>query len=100
MIDQRIASMARAINRQTADLARDTARQIKNVWICEDGKVSVIEDPMMLRNKVNDDQKVLSDMLRQLDELLKERDGIKVSSAVQDTASGRNGSNSDASETE
>lgn len=93
-----ISALANAINRQTADLARDTARQIKNVWICEDGTIKTIEDPVYLRAKVMDDEKVLSDMLRTLDKELK--NGSEVSSAVSDKTSGRNGSHGDASQTE
>lgn len=90
--------LANAINQQTADLARDTARQIKNVWICEDGTIKTIEDPIMLRARVMDDEKKLSDLLRMLDKEMES--GSKVSSAVSDTAEGRNGSYGDASQTE
>lgn len=90
----RIAALARRINDLTADLARDTARQIKNVWICEDGKVTVIEDPAMLRAKISDDQKKLSDMLRLFDEAIEERN--EVSNAVQDTAERRDSMQGDA----
>ena len=75
MIDERIAALARAINRQTADLARDKARQIQNIWICEDGEIKEIENPAYLSNKVEDDEKKLSDLLRTLDKLIGERDG-------------------------
>lgn len=93
-----LSVLANAINRQTADLARDTARQIKNVWICEDGTVKTIEDPIMLRARVMDDEKKLSDLLRMLDKEMES--GSKVSSAVSCAAEGRNGSHGDASETE
>lgn len=66
-IEEQIAALARAINRQTADLARDKATQIQNVWICEDGTVKTIEDPIYLRARVMDDKKILSDLLRMLD---------------------------------
>ena len=75
MIEERIAALARAINRQTADLARDKARQIQNIWICEDGEIKEIEDPAYLSNKVEDDERVLSDLLRTLDKLIGEQDG-------------------------
>ncbi len=76
-IDERIAALARRINRQTADLAHDKARQIQNIWICEDGEIKEIEDPVYLSNKVEDDVKVLSDLLRTLDNLTGERDELK-----------------------
>lgn len=93
-----LSVLANAINHQTAELARDTARQIKNVWICEDGTIKTIEDPIMLRARVMDDEKKLSDLLRMLDKEMES--GSKVSSAVSHTAAGRNGSHGDASETE
>lgn len=62
-----LSVLANAINRQTADLARDVARQIKNVWICEDGTIKTFQDPIYLRAKVMDDEKKLSDLLRMLD---------------------------------
>ena len=43
-INEQIAMLARAINSKTADLAHDKARQIMNVWICEDGEIKEIED--------------------------------------------------------
>lgn len=95
-IDERIAALARAINRQTADLARDKARQIQNIWICEDGEIKEIENPAYLSNKVEDDEKVLSDLLRTLDKLIGERDGNQVSKAIYDTAEKRSDSDSDA----
>ena len=73
-INEQIAMLARAINRQTADLARDKARQIQNIWICEDGEIKEIENPAYLSNKVEDDERVLSDILRTLDKLIGERD--------------------------
>ena len=88
-----IAELARAINHQTEILARDTARQIRNVWICEDGSIKTIEDPIMLRARVMDDEKKLSDLLRQLD-------GNKISDSVPCETEGRNRSDGDATETE
>ena len=77
MINERIAALARRINRQTAYLAHDKARQIQNIWICEDGEIKEIEDPVYLSNKVEDDVKVLSDLLRTLDKLTGERDELE-----------------------
>jgi len=96
MIDERIAALARAINRQTADLARDKARQIQNIWICEDGEIKEIENPAYLSNKVEDDERVLSDLLRTLDKLTGERDGNQISETLHDTAEKRSESDSDA----
>lgn len=75
-IEERIANIARAINRQVDTLARARARQTKNVWIDEDGKIVEIENHMELQNRVDDAMKILNDMLRNLDQLLKERDGV------------------------
>lgn len=100
-IEERIAGMAGKINIQTAILARDAARQIKNVWIREDGKPVTVEDPLYLDNKVKDDKKVLCDMLRTLDTLVEERDaGSQVSDTVLCAAERRDGVYGDASETE
>ena len=41
--NEQIAMLARAINSKTADLAHDKARQIQNIWICEDGEIKEIE---------------------------------------------------------
>lgn len=100
MIDERIAALARAINSRTANLAHDKARQIMNIWICEDGEIKEIENPAYLSNKVEDDERVLSDLLRTLDKLIGERDGTQVSKAIYDTAEKRRDSDSRATETE
>ena len=73
-IEERIANTARAINRQIDTLARAISRQTKNVWIDEDGKIVEIENHMELQNRVDDAKRILNDMLRNLDQLLKERD--------------------------
>lgn len=75
-IEERIANTARAINRQIDTLARAISRQTKNVWIDEDGKIVEIENHMELQNRVDDAKRILNDMLRNLDQLLKERDGV------------------------
>ena len=74
-IDKRITQLAWAINRQTSDLARITARRINNVFISDEGEVTTIESPEMLKAKEDDNKKILDDMLRALDVLIKERDG-------------------------
>lgn len=94
-INEQIAMLARAINSRTANLAHDKARQIMNVWICEDGEIKEIEDAMYLSNKVEDDKRVLDDLLRTLDKLIGERDGTYVSKAIYDTAEKRSDSDSD-----
>lgn len=94
-INEQIAALARAINSKTADLAHDKARQIQNIWICEDGEIKEIENPAYLSNKVEDDERVLSDLLRTLDKLIGERDGNQVSKAIYDTAEKRSESDSD-----
>lgn len=99
-IKERIAAMASAINHQTSRLATDTARQIRNVWICEDGEIMEIEDSVLLNAKVEDDKKKLDDMLRIIDELMRERDGSEVSDTVLGALEGRDGSDGDALETE
>ena len=73
-IEERIANTARAINRQIDTLAHAKSRQTKNVWIDEDGKIVEIENHMELQNRVDDAKRILNDMLRNLDQLLKERD--------------------------
>lgn len=75
-IEERIANTARAINRQIDTLARAISRQTKNVWIDEDGRIVEIENHMELQNRVDDAKRILNDMLRNLDQLLKERDGV------------------------
>ena len=99
-INEQIAMLARAINSRTANLAHDKARQIMNVWICEDGKIKEIEDAMYLSNKVEDDKRVLDDLLRTLDKLIGERDGNQVSETIYDTAEKRSDSDSDSPEAE
>lgn len=95
-----IARAARAVNKAIDRYARDRAREIRNVIVMSDGKLATIDDPLKVEQAVIRDKKVLSDALDLLDSLIKERDGSKVSSAVSGTAEGRNGSYSDASETE
>lgn len=99
-INEQIAMLARAINSRTANLAHDKARQIMNVWICEDGEIKEIEDAMYLSNKVEDDERVLDDLLRTLDKLIGERDGNQVSETLHDTAQEWGKGNSHAPETE
>ena len=99
-IDKRICALAMAINRQTRDLADITSRRIRNVWVNDSGKVITVESAEMLKAKEDDDKKILDDMLRALEVLIKERDGDKVSGAVHDTSEGRDGVHSDAAETQ
>ena len=75
-VDRKIARAARAINTQINLLAKVEAMKIKNVWITEDGEVLEIRNHADLVNAVDDNKKKLDDMLRTLDELLKERDGV------------------------
>ena len=75
-IDKKIAHAARAINKQIEVLAESEAKKIKNVWITEDGRVLEILNHMELKNAADDNKKKLDDMLRALDSLLKERDGV------------------------
>ena len=75
-IEEKIANMARAINRQIGDLAYAEARLTKNVMITEDGKIYEIENHMVLKQSIQDKKNVLDDMLRMLDGLIKERDGV------------------------
>ena len=99
-INEQIAMLARAINSKTANLAHDKARQIMNVWICENGKIKEIEDAKYLSNKVEDDERVLDDLLRTLDKLIGERDGNQISETLHDTAQERDKGNSHVTETE
>lgn len=75
-IEIRIANTARAINRQIGDLAYAEARLTKNIMITEDGRIYEIENHMVLKQSIQDKKNVLDDMLRMLDNLIKERDGI------------------------
>lgn len=95
-----IARAARAVNKVIDRYARDKAREIRNIIVLPDGKLATVDDPLKVEQAVIRDKKMLSDALDLLDSLIKERDGSKVSSAVSGTAEGRNGSYSDASETE
>lgn len=80
MIEQKIAEVAEAVNRQTRELADAKARQIRNVMVLEDGRIHTVEDPIKLQNHVDDCKHKLDDMLRYLDGLLKERDGVHAGS--------------------
>lgn len=75
-VDIKIANTARAINRQIEDLASTRARLTRNIMILESGEVYEIENHLLLENRVQDQEKVLKDMLRHLDDLIKERDGL------------------------
>ena len=75
-IDEDIANAARAVNRQIDVLACAEMRKTLNVWITEDGRILEIRNHLELANAIDDAKKVLEDMLRHLDGLLKERDGI------------------------
>lgn len=44
--------------------------------ITEDGRIYEIENHMVLKQSIQDKKNVLDDMLRMLDNLIKERDGI------------------------
>lgn len=72
--EERIAGLARAINHQLNILAEAEARKIKNIWITEGGQIREIQDHLLINNSVEDDKRVLEDLLRQLDQALKERD--------------------------
>lgn len=72
-----IANTARAINRQIEDLAEARKRIVLNIVVLDDGKIHQIEDHAYLEQLVEDRENVLKDMLRHLDELIKERDGIE-----------------------
>ena len=74
--EERIAGLARAINHQLNVLADAEARKVKNIWITEDGRIMEIQNHMLIDNVVEDDKRVLDDLLRHLDEAIKERDGI------------------------
>lgn len=75
-IDREIANTSRAINNQIEELANAWSRRIKNVVILENGSVYQIEDSSFLKQLIDDKKNVLDDMLRHLDKLIKERDGI------------------------
>lgn len=72
--EERIAGLARAINHQLNILADAEARKIKNIWITEGGQIREIQDHLLINNSVEDDKRVLEDLLQQLDQALKERD--------------------------
>ena len=74
MTETEIASIARKINRQINKLALFRFKKERNVWITEDGKILEIRSHAELDNAIRDSEKILDDMLRQLDELVKERD--------------------------
>ena len=75
-IDREIANTSRAINNQIEELANAWSRRIKNVVILENGSVYQIEDASFLKQLIDDKENVLDDMLRRLDKLIKERDGV------------------------
>ena len=75
-IDKEIADTSRAINNQIEELAKAWSRRIKNVVILENGSVYQIEDASFLKQLIDDKENVLDDMLRRLDKLIKERDGV------------------------
>ena len=75
-IERNIANTARAINRQIEDLAEARKKLTMNVIILDDGRVHQIRDHRYLEAVVSDKENVLKDMLRYLDEQIKERDGI------------------------
>lgn len=74
MTETKIANLARKINRQINKLALFRFKKERNVWITEDGKILEIRSHAELDNAIRDSEKILDDMLRQLDELVKERD--------------------------
>lgn len=75
-IEKRIAMMAGSVNRELDRLADAELRKMKNIWITEDGRIIEIRNHMELDNLVEDEKKKLDDLLRQLDSLIKERDGV------------------------
>lgn len=76
MVEEEIANTARAINRQIENLGDSRKRLTLNIMVLPDGKIHQIENHMHLQQKVEDDEHILEDMLRHLDEMIKERDGI------------------------
>ena len=75
-ITKKIADTAMAINRQIESLADARARITRNIMVLDDGRIHEIEPHLFLQQVLDDREHVLSDMLRQLDNLIKERDGI------------------------
>lgn len=75
-IEKRIAMMAGSVNRELDRLADAELRKMKNIWITEDGRIIEIRNHMELDNLVEDEKRKLDDLLRQLDSLIKERDGV------------------------
>ena len=75
-IEQQIANMASAINRQIGDIAYAEARLTKNIMVTEDGRIYEIENHLTLKQNLQDKNHVLNDMLKRLDRLLMERDGV------------------------
>ena len=75
-IDREISATAHAINNQIEEVANAWSRRIKNVVILENGDIYQIEDASFLEQLVDDRKNVLDDMLRHLDKLIKERDGV------------------------
>lgn len=73
-IEERIAELSSAINKQTVKLARAKYRENTNAWLFADGSYAALIDPNYLKNKVEDEKKKLNDMLWQLDRLVEERD--------------------------
>ena len=75
-VEKEISATARAINNQIEEVANAWSRRIKNVVILENGDIYQIEDASFLEQLVDDRKNVLDDMLRHLDKLIKERDGV------------------------
>lgn len=98
MIEDEVRETARAINRQMRELADMRKRRTLNVYVTDDGRIAEIESSIDLKAKEDDEQRILTDMLRYLDMKLKERDGItdRVSEAISCEAEGRNREHSDA----
>lgn len=75
-VEERITITATKINNQIQELAEDRKCLALNVMILPDGRVYQVENYRYLQMKVEDDETKMRDMLRHLDELIKERDGV------------------------
>ena len=74
-IEERIKTLADAINKQVVRLANARYKENTNVWVFSDGSYAPMVNAGYLRNTVDDEKNKLDDMLRQLDRLVEERDG-------------------------
>ena len=72
--EQRIASLAREINRLTSEFAKYEMRKIRNIYITEVGEIATIEDPQVIQDKIETCKEELNENLFELDQLIAERD--------------------------